>query len=77
MTLAGCRSKSPGDLPFLHRIKNSLTEVERTPVNETQKTGIFAAVAAVAVLLAVLTRPVSVTKEEESGTANPVTAVQR
>ncbi len=38
-------------------------------MNETQKTGIFAAVAAVSVLLAVLTRPVTVTKEEESGTA--------
>lgn len=38
-------------------------------MNEIQKTGIFAAIAAVAVLLAVLTRPVTVTKEEESGTA--------
>ena len=36
-------------------------------MNETQKTGIFAAIAAIAVLLAVLTRPVSITKEDESG----------
>lgn len=38
-------------------------------MNESQKTGIFAAVAAVAVLLAFLTRPITVTKEDESGLA--------
>ncbi len=45
---------------------NSLIAVGRSPVNETQKTGIFAAVAAVTVLLAFLTRPVTVTKQDES-----------
>ena len=38
-------------------------------MNESQKTGIFAVVAAVAVLLSFLTRPVTVTKEDEKGTA--------
>lgn len=37
-------------------------------MNESQKTGIFAAVAAVVLLLAFLTRPVAVTKEDETGT---------
>ncbi len=36
-------------------------------MNETQKTGIFAAIAALAVLLAFVTRPVSITKEDEKG----------
>ncbi len=36
-------------------------------MNETQKTGIFAAIAAAALLLAFLTRPVTVTKEDEAG----------